>query len=78
MPLEDSKYPKDYLLGICELCQREKMIRLDPARRLSICDECDAHFFCIECGKKVLPDDVAEEVEFGLYFVVVCKKCSNH
>lgn len=75
MSPSDSEYPKDYYKGMCELCHQSKMIRWDMDRNLSVCDECDAHFFCIECGKKVLPDEVAEEIEFGLYLAIKCKHC---
>jgi len=77
MPPSESGYPLDYHQRMCELCQQIKMVRWEKERQRWVCDECDAHFYCIECGQKVLPENVAEEVEFGLYLVVNCKKCAK-
>ncbi len=63
--------------GYCDLCHQMKKIQWDPKRNSWVCDECDAKYFCVECGENVLPEDVSEEVPFGLYLGIMCKSCAK-
>ncbi len=55
----------------CAFCGSGAATQWKPDVQCWLCDACDAKYFCVECGKNIFPDDVAEAVEFGLYLVSV-------
>jgi hypothetical protein len=70
---KDSVHP-----GKCDLCQQEMFVKWNSQRNKWVCDACEAHYFCVECGQPVLPEEVFADEPFGLYMAVICKKCAEN